>query len=151
MDPTFVVAVSIVAALLIMIPKSVWKHVLGYVFLFDFTLSYYAITTGVATGTVTGMAAGFLAAVMFSIVLRVIREFVGANGVTIDGDGSYSTIFAALMTQGAAWARAIFFGLLRGGKIEKPAPINWEWKETRSPFQGVRSFWSTLRAQFAGA
>jgi hypothetical protein len=151
MDPTLLIAVSIVVALLIMVPKSIWKHVLGYIVIFDFTLSYYAITTGVSTGTVTGLAAGFLAALMFSIVLRIIREFVGANGVAIDGDGSFSAIFAALMSQGAAWSRAIFFGFLRGGKIEKPTPLNWTWTEIRRPFEGIRSLWSSLTTQFAGA
>jgi hypothetical protein len=149
MDPTFVVAVSIVTALLIMIPRSVWKHVLGYVVVFDVAMSWYAISTGVATGTVTGMAAGFLAAVMFSVVLRVIREFVGANGLSLDGDSSFSAIVAGVFTQGAAWVRAIFFGLMKGGKIEKPAPLNWEWTEIRTPFEGLRTMFTNLKTHFA--
>jgi hypothetical protein len=133
MSASFIVAVCMVLALYIMIPKSVWRYLAGYVFIWDLLASAYVINMGIATGTVTGLAAGFIAALFITIILRVMRYTAGSVRLALEGDTTFRVIVAGLFTQAIAWIRAIVMALFKGGRIEAPKPLSWTWVEHDAP------------------
>lgn len=145
MAPSLIIALCIVLALFVIVPKPVWRYLGAYVLITDLVVSGWAISTGVATGTVTGMAAGFIAATGITIMLRVMRARYGSARLAVDGDISMSAVTAAALSQGAHWARAFALSIFRGGRVEAPESRNWSWVETQAP-----QSWLELASQVLG-
>lgn len=133
MEASFVIALCIVMALYVMIPKRYWRYMSGYVILFDVISSGYAIHMGVATGTVSGLAAGFIAAVGISVMLRTLRLRYGSLRLAINGDTSVPKVAGALLTQSVRWGRSLFKGIFTSGEVAVPDPMDWNWIETSRP------------------
>jgi hypothetical protein len=150
MENAVVIALCMVIALWIMVPKKIWRWLAGYTVFVDIMSSIWLVNTGVATGTVTGMTAGFIAALLVTLAIRAMRYVNGAERFALDGDTSIPKIAAGVATQGVRWTRSIFKGLFTGSAIEAPEPLNWTLVETSVPHSWkdvIRDFAEALRPQ----
>lgn len=143
MENSVIIAICMVLALWVMIPKRIWRWLAGYTLLVDLLASAYVIHTGVKTGTVTGMTAGFIAALFLTLTIRGMRYVYGSERIALDGSTSISKIVAGVATQGVRWIRAVVGGLFTGSEVKAPEPMNWSWVEV-SPAHGLRDIINIL-------
>lgn len=151
MEASLVIATCIVLAMIIMVPKALWKRLTGYRMAMDAAASSYAVWVGAGTGTVTGLSAGFIAAIGISIFLHVARARYGASRLALNGETSISKIASGLLTQASSWVRSTFKALFTGSPVQAPASLDWTWVEVQPAHTWAELVRSFISAPFTAA
>lgn len=120
-------ASAVVLALLIMLPRAFRKRLLGYMLAADVMGSWYIVSTYATTGAVSGLTIAVFAALILTLALRFIKVSGGSEKLALNGDTSISALFAGLITQAIAWAKAVWRAMRNNEPVQAPDPLEWSW------------------------
>lgn len=130
-ESPLILSLTTVFALAAMVPANYFRKISGYLVLVDVTTSAYIFSSFIGVGALGAISVAAFTPFFISIALRLMRQYAGAEMLSVNGSTEYRLVFAELATQCVRWVKA-FAKALTTGRVDAPEKLAVQWVEVQT-------------------